>query len=213
MNEAQQETGTGSVKEVTRSNVGDNQAPDEEVKSSITFGEKRAKLHRWTPRRWEEKYTQIVMLATLGLKTNKEIAEQYNYTPQQISNILNTPQAEELRKKIHAQVQKDVSAELPIRLERLATISLKNIEEVISSDKLLEAKPFEMFDRSMKVLHGVGKIKGEGGDRNINAIIFNSGDAADLRAAMLKADEAKRLHAPKQDNPFEIIQRKDGTDG
>lgn len=196
-------------------NAGDKSVPKETQAGPIEevgFGEKKASFHRWVPRRWEAKYDQIVLAATLGLSSNKELAETHGYTPQQISNILNTPQAAKIRKAVHDKIQKDISSDLPMRLERVAAKSVERLENLVNNDAIAENKPMEIGHLALKILSGVGKMKGDNHDRpTSNTFIFASGDIADLKNAIALSDEASKMHAPKLlKDPFEIVKEKAG---
>lgn len=172
------------------------------------FGPKRPKMNRWQPRQWNPKYDQIVLLSVLGIKNNIELAKDFGYSTQQISNILNCKQAIELRAQIHAKIVDDTEADLPRRLELIAHKSVERIESVINNPGLFESKPLEIVSLALKVLQGIGKFKGEhDGVTNIkNAIFLGKKDVDDLREALAKSDEVKRLNAGK-----EIIQDADST--
>lgn len=156
-----------------------------------------AVLERWKPKKWEPFHEQIVALSCMG-RSNKEIAETFGYTPQHISNIINTPQAALVRRRILTNLQEKVDAGIPRRLGDLADKATQRVAQVLFDDNLFERSPFAVVDRSLAVLRGVGKLKTvsemEGGNKTNNTIIFTSEDAADIRAGLAKAREASERH-------------------
>lgn len=175
------------------------------------FGPRRPALTRWVPRRWELRYDQIVILSTLG-KSHDELALQFNYSKQQISNIVNAPQAEITRARIYAELQKRAEENIPMRLEKLADKSLERLSTILHDDDLFKQAPFGVVDRGLQVLKGIGRIKTEteqrSSDKNIqqNNFFLTPESVSQLTAAIKIADEARRLNAPKVIDAAEIIQ-------
>lgn len=169
---------------------------------SVESGEvhRPAKLTRWHPKRWEVLYDQWVALSTLG-KSNKDIADHFGYSPQQVSNILNTPEASLIRRRMLEALRKGAELTIPKRLEHLADKAVQRLAEVLENDQLMERSPFAVVDRGLALLRGVGKIKSEGGG-NVNnigkALILSDEAARELTEGMSKANEARKL------NPVEI---------
>lgn len=126
-----------------------------------------ARFVKWAPKRWEVMHQQIVALSTMG-KSNTEIAEQFGYSPQQISNIINCPQASIERRNMINALQKGIEERIPKRLEQLADKAIQRIADVLYNDDLAERSPFAVADRGFVVLKGLGKLKDENSARNVN---------------------------------------------
>lgn len=124
-----------------------------------TTTERPAKLSRW-PKKWDPMYEQWVVLSAAG-KSNKDIAELYNYTPQQVSNILTSPMAQIARRKIYDALHKGIEEGIPKRLEMLADKAVQRVAEVLYDDDLASRSPFQVADRSIMVLKGLGKMRDE----------------------------------------------------
>lgn len=180
----------------------EHQSTPEEIKSSeIRFGARHGRINRWVPRRWEEFYNQIVILAALNLKSNTELAEIYNISPQHVSNIINTPQAAELRERIY-NISLDNTKKISI--EGMILKAMERINSVLSNDEVFEKKTEFVTGVAMKLLshkmekkEGSGNINVSGG----NAIIFSAADGAAMREALKKSAEADELNAGRPIEP------------
>lgn len=156
-----------------------------------------ARLTKWVPKKWELYHQEIVLLATSGM-SNEDIATKYGMTKQHVSNILGTPQAALLRKEILDRLQERAAQRIPERLEAIAVKAVDRIHDVINDDELAKSHPFQMVDRSVKLLQGTKKIDkerdGGGGVKVDRAIILSGSHSKELLEGLAKADEAKRLH-------------------
>ena len=161
---------------------------------------RQGKLTKWRPRKWEAMHEQIVVLSCLG-RSNKQIAEIFGYTPQHICNILGTPEASLVRRRVLDNLRDSVKSNLDQSLEDLADQSVIRLKEVMFDDDLFEKSPFAVVDRGLAVLRGVGRLKS--GDDNSTkvgkAIIMSSEDAKKLIEGTAAADEAKRLNPPRKE--------------
>ena len=188
-----------------------HQIPIKEVKdTTITFGERHGRINRWIPKRWEEYYNQIVILRALNLKSNTELAEYFKVTPQHVSNILNTPQAEELRERIFNTALDNTKR---VSIEGLINKALERVSAVLDNDEIFEKKTEFVTNLAMRMIsHKMEKQEGSG---NINvhggqAIIFSAADGAAMREALKKSREADELNASRPvESPLRLL--KDGT--
>lgn len=161
-------------------------------------GERPGIFKRWRPRKWHVVYDQIVALDTLG-KPQKEIAELFNYTVQHVSNICQCPEAAITRGRLMEQLQQGAVAKLGTDLEVLAVQAKKRLAQMLYDDDLYQRSPFQVVDRGITVLSGVGRLKSRTDAANkVNverAIILTADDGKAIRESLQKADAAKRLHA------------------
>jgi hypothetical protein len=170
-------------------------------------GQEATKLTKWNPKEWHPVYEQILALSCMG-KTNVELAEEFNYTPVHISNILTSPMAKLLRRQILNKLRSSVESTLPQKLQDAAAKAMERVQDFMDDDQLYEKSPFAFVDRAMTVLRAAGHSKHEssGGNAFINtrnANVIMTGEAAEIiSAALNKSDEARRLHAGE----FEIVQ-------
>lgn len=162
---------------------------------TTTAPERSAKLARWRPKRWEVVYDQIVALSTLG-KPHKEIAQLFGYTEQHISNIVNCPEASITRGRLLEQLAKGAISKMDTDFETLAVQAKNRIAQVLYDDELFKDSPFQVVDRGIAVLRGVGRLRSdnEAKLRVDKAIILSGDDAKIIREAIVKSDEARRLH-------------------
>lgn len=200
--------------EVTQDDRGNGQARQgdtEEVKdSTISFGERHGRINRWIPKRWEEYYNQIVILRALNLKSNTELAAIYKVSAQHVSNIINTPQAEELRERIF-NIALDNTKKISI--EGMVNKALERVNAVLNNDEVFEKKTEFVTGVALKMIaHKMDKKEGSG---NINvhagqAIIFSSADGAAMREALRKSKEADMINADRPiESPLRLL--KNGT--
>lgn len=155
------------------------------------------KLRNWTPKAWRPEYERIVGLSCAGL-SNKMIAQEVGFTPVHVSNILNLDQAEAIRQVVLKRMREGTTDELPQQMTKLAKKALMRVQDVLDDDELAVNHPFQMMDRSLRVLEGTNNLKNRtaGGDTNIDKAIIIAGDqASNLFSGLAKADEARRLNA------------------
>jgi hypothetical protein len=162
---------------------------------------KQGKVAKWVPKTWLPMYEEMVALSCAG-RSNKTIAEQFDYTEQHISTILNCPKAKMVRREMLEFLRKSVESRMEERVRDLQDVALKRLTEVLTNDSLFSASPFAVVDRGLKVLQGTGVLRteavaGSGGIHAKNAIFIGSEAADTIREGLKAADEAKRLHAPK----------------
>lgn len=156
---------------------------------------------KWKPREWTAFHESIVIRSMLG-KSNTEIATEIGYTPQHVSNILNSPEASMARRRVLEVLRTGVASSIDERLSDLADKAVVRLSQVMNDDELFEKSPFAVVDRGLSILRGVGRLKTQSdinaaNQTNIKSAIFMSpGDAELLRLGIQKADEAQRLHGP-----------------
>jgi len=148
---------------------------------------------RWVPKKWLPIYDQMVALHCLGL-SNKAIAERFDYSDQQVCNILGTEQAKIIKALAHKKVMSELE-DTADKLKRIEMAAVANIERVITDASLLESKPLAIYDRSIKVLEGIGKLKGnESLASQTNIFNISAEHSKSLIDGMTKANEAAILH-------------------
>jgi hypothetical protein len=138
---------------------------------------KRGTVERtWQPTVWEPIYETIVAESILG-KTNKALAEKYHYTEVQISNILNTNKAREIKKDAIALIKANSQAILEGKLTASIDRAVDNVHDVLHNEELKLNHPFSIFSASIQVLKGLGKLQGDGPTVNNNTINVPNGNA------------------------------------
>lgn len=157
---------------------------------------------RWVPKEWRPEYEAIVALSCTGLN-NEEVGRRFGYGKQQVSNILNTPQAIKLREIIVIRLREKHTESFGERLSKLNAKALERVEAVIESDDYFEKSPLAIFDRSVTFLKSQGVMKSP---ESINsgptignvigkAMIMTSEAANILSEGLRKANEVKVLHS------------------
>lgn len=159
---------------------------DEHIKKRGTINK------RWSPVKWEPIYEQFIAFSAIGY-SNKDIAEKFGYTPQQVSNVLCTPQAKVIKEQLIRKIREDVLANSAGDREALIHRANENIGKVLNSDELREKSPFKMLEASMSYLKGVGQLESESKG---TTIMINTQVANILQQGLTKSDEVKKLHNP-----------------
>lgn len=150
---------------------------------------------KWVPKKWIPLYDQMVALHCVGL-SNKAISERFDYSAQQVGNILKTEQAKIIIELVRKKTLGDLEESTAARLKRMEHQAISNIERIISDEALVEARPLALFDRSMALLKGIGKMEGENSIRSVQNNTFNIAieHSQALIEGMKKANEAAILH-------------------
>lgn len=160
---------------------------------------KSASLRKWIPKKWKPVYSEIVLLSCAGWK-NTELAKKYDYTEVQISNILNTPQAALLRRRVLEDLQGRAIKSIPAKLEQIAQKTVDRLKTLLDDDEKFDESPFSVIDRGLKVLQGTGHLKRDeddsrrGGVNVRNAVILTKEHSDDLIDGLKRAKEAELLN-------------------
>lgn len=128
--------------------------------------DRRVKLDRisprWEPKDWKPHYDEIVVLACHGV-SNIVIAERYQLTPQQVSNILNTDTGKEKIAETRKKHLEKLSETIGGRLENISVRAVDVIEQVLSNENtvkdLAANSPLSLISSMMGVLKATGKVK------------------------------------------------------
>lgn len=156
---------------------------------------------RWVPKEWRPEYEAIVALSCTGLN-NEEVGKRFGYGKQQVSNILNTPQAKKLRELIVNRLRDLNSITLGERMTALNEKALSRIEDTLNNDAIYERAPLAIFDRSFTFLKHAGVVKPElapqhpmGGGNVIGTMVNITSEAVkQLSEGLRKSNEVKVLH-------------------
>lgn len=178
-------------------------APEMELDYVPTNG--KAKFTKWIPKKWRPEYARVVALSATGL-SNKVVAEKTGFTKEHVSNILNLPQAEELRERIIKAMEKQATTDIPNALQRIAEKTVQRLETLVNDDEKFKDSPFAIIDRGMDVLKGLNHLKGGGngapvqGGNTFNGptIIVPASQVQNLIDGMSKADEVMEIHSGDQ---------------
>lgn len=165
-----------------------------------------ARAHKkWVPKKWEPVYESIVALSCTGL-SNEEVGKRFGYGKQQVSNILNTPQAKKLKEIINERIRAANTNTITERMDSMANKAMKHIEFVLDRPTEDFKNPLAIFDRSLAFLKGAGIAKADTSVpsptvNNIHnthverAMILNSDQSKLLNDGLKKADQVKVIHS------------------
>lgn len=151
--------------------------------------------NRWVPKEWTALYEQMALLSAAGM-TNIELAERFKYTPQQVSNILCTPQAKIINKMMIDKIRSGMKESFEAQTTELADIAMQNVSDVLKNKALVEKNPFSMMRASLDFLKGINKLEGDGPKTNNvqNNFLMSDAAADRLADALGKSMEIKQLH-------------------
>lgn len=174
-----------------------------------------AKVGKWKPRKWRPIYEQIICLHIVAGISRDDLAKQFGYTPQHISNILNSEQADVLRNIASERIRggaleraDNKIVDITERLERLQHKALERVEAVMNDDEMMEKAPFAMIDRGLRILSAKGglveKVPEREGSKTItnniaasiqnNNFIASKEELQKLQSGLDKALEVREIH-------------------
>jgi hypothetical protein len=184
------------------------------------FEVKGPRLTKWVAKKWQPEYERMVAYSALG-RSNKEIALMMKYTPEHVSNVLNLPQAKELKDKILAKMRERTLEDVPTLLKKVAQKTAERLDTLINDDELFAKSPLAIIDRGMEVMKGTGYLKG-GGNGAPPVHPFNqqnnffggipAGLLDQLNNGMSAANRALEINAPDSDKDIDrrIAQEREG---
>lgn len=155
-------------------------------------------IRKWQPGVWLPEYEMIVMDSSKG-RSNTDLAKQYNFTPQHISNILNTEEARTIKQQIVDAIRQKSLDLMNTQYGEIVEVSVKNIHTVLHSG-ITDENMFGMFDRSIMALKGLGKLQEEAKagvvNNNIqNVMIINNKQETVITKGLDDLKEIERLHS------------------
>jgi hypothetical protein len=116
-------------------------------------------LRKWQPGVWLPEYESIVADSCKGV-SNEVIAKQYNFTPQHISNILNTEEARTIKQEVVKAIRQRSLDLMDTQYSEIVSKSVENVHTVLH-ETITKENMFGMFDRSVMALKGLGKLQEE----------------------------------------------------
>lgn len=170
---------------------------------------RKAKLNKkgkWQPKNWDPLYDQMVALSCTGM-SNKAIADKFQYTPQQVCNILTSDRGKLIKQLISQHIQDELKNETTARIAQAEKRSHEIIAGVLGNNELLAKHPLAMYDRAIAFLKGRGQLEDE--SRKVvereRTFVLPSDLAEKLVAGMAKSNAALMLHGKT-----EVHQLKEG---
>src|SRR5690606_39878928 len=103
-------------------------------------------------------YDRMMFMSVAGF-SNKQIGERLGYTKEHVSNVLNLAQAEQLREEIQKRMREEAYQDLPKRLNEIAAKTVERMHMLVHNDDIFERSPFQVIDRGMDILKGLGHLK------------------------------------------------------
>jgi hypothetical protein len=176
----------------------------------MTVAIEERKTQKWVPKKWKPIHTEVVALHTVGFK-NVEIASKLDKTEVWVSLVLNTPQAKILLREVFNQLEEKLATTIEQNLSTAAFKAAERIRQFISNDEMALSHPLAMFDRSIKVLSSVGKIRNAEESQksfvNKGNMFVMSDEAAKVIAESIQlSNTVDRLHlSPLKEIPVQAV--------
>jgi hypothetical protein len=154
-------------------------------------------LRKWQPGVWLPEYEMIVAESCKG-RSNEDIANQYNFTPQHISNILNTEEARAIKQEVVKAIRSKSLELMKVQYSEIEEKSISNIHEVLHESVTAE-NMFGMFDRSIVALKGLGKLQEEAkagvvNNNTTNVMVINNGQETAITKGLKDLVDIATLH-------------------
>lgn len=125
-------------------------------------------LNRYKPKRWEPRF-DLIVLGSIAGKSNVELASQFGLTPQHISNIINTQQAENLKQKVRNNIENESTKDIRTVVTEIGNRAAKHLLEFVLDERgRAKSNPFEFIDRSIKIAQISGVVKNDNGGGNVS---------------------------------------------
>lgn len=157
-------------------------------------------IRKWQPNEWEGEYEKITFESCLGV-SNTDLAKKYNFTPQHISNILNTEQARQIKAEYVAAIRQGSLDLMEKQYGEIVERSVKNVHTVLHRDDILQSHPFSQFDRSITALKSLGKLQEEAKAGTVhnntqinNTMIITNQQESAIVKGLDKIEQIKLLH-------------------
>lgn len=157
------------------------------------------KIRVWQPNEWEGEYEKIVFESCMGA-SNTDLAVKYNFTPQHISNIINTEQARQIKAQYVAAIRQGSLDLMEKQYGEIVSRSVQNMHTVLHREDILQSHPFSQFDRSISALKSLGKLQEEAKAGIVNntqinnTMIISSDDESKILKGIDKLEQIKLLH-------------------
>lgn len=158
---------------------------------------KESTFKRYSPKRWHPEFDLIVLKSISG-RSNSEIAEEIGYSKQQVSNILSTVQAEEIKNRFRENLKENVELGLRETVEDINTKALRLIADFIQNKELNAEEPLAFIDRVIKITSVLNKDvmktseANKGTQVSVNNLQINH--FSDLKESLKLSREVNEIH-------------------
>lgn len=163
-------------------------------------GKKRLPLKKWNPGKWEPIYDLMVARSIQGFK-NTQIALEFGYSPEHISNILTSELAIKAKAAIIQQGRDKIAETFDGRAKQVADLTMKRAHELLTDDDRFIKNPFSVIQVGLAVTRTMLPEKVIKPDEatsvtNItnNVTVFNNTQLKELNEGLKSLQEVKRLH-------------------
>lgn len=173
---------------------------------------KSTQFKSYQPKRWLPWMEAAVRLSISGL-SNSEVAAFFDVTPQHVSNILCTAEAEKIRGERRDEVINSDKG-FDARVAALREKAFQRMEKFIEMDSASQASPFMFVDRAMGIFKLTGAEMSPGGERdkehspgsstviNGNVLIANPEIMDRIARGLEISNKVKEIHSGE---PAEVV--------
>jgi len=175
----------------------------------------RGRIGKWKPKKWRVEYDRVVAMSVTGM-SNTEIAAKVGFTKEYVSMILNLDEGKALYNKLQEKILEDWATQIPNNLNKIARKTTERLLAAVEDDDLFKKSPFSVIASGMKVIEGLGHLRGGGNGStgqhelpgapnptvNIGVVNITQGQKTGLMDGLDKLQQIKSLQLLK-----------DGTNG
>ena len=172
-------------------------------------GKNRRPLKKWDPKIWRPVYELMVYRAMQGA-SNIQIGKEFDYTPQQVSNILTCPQAIRIKAELIEETRNKVAGSTSARIQQVQDLTLKRTYEYLTDDQKAKNAPALVIQTGLAVIRAFSPkenvVPQPGGNNTFvapgatsiqNAVVLTGEQSKAIAAGLKELVEVKKIHAGK----------------
>lgn len=110
---------------------------------------KAAKFKHYKPKKWHPWMTSLVLHHCSG-RTNTDLAQMFEITPEHVSNILSTENAGTIREEFKKQIL-STSPDIADKMARVASKAFGEMENFLGNEVVKGQSPLAFVDRAMRI--------------------------------------------------------------
>lgn len=156
------------------------------------------KRERWEPKKWLPKYDIMLAMWFTGVMKQDAIASHFKVHKQVVNYVVNSDQGRLKLAEMQAKQKVKLEKDLGFRLDNMMHKAIDNMERVINDPILLAESPFSIFDRSLAVAKGLGKLNKAPEDKGVvnnNLVIADKEVAARLLKGLDLSNQVNQIHS------------------
>jgi len=192
----------------------DEKDSSEVEKSTLKEKKRKRASARWVPTEWRVEYEQVVALSVIG-KTGIEIAAMTGYTPQHVYNILATPTAIEIQKRLIEKIRQRTRS-IAEEIDEIEKLTVRRLRESLQDEETFKKYPMGLIGKGLEVMKGKGEHLKHAPTTQVNNTTFNlpASVAEKFLAGLEKANTALLLNSGEkvEEAEFDVVEDGKNTD-